>query len=163
LRNSSEGTNAAAQGKVLSLINAKHTPRVSAAFLQPATPTLCAAGNSTGARPLRVFEPLLRRPFYDLTSFLHFSPYSRLLQGNEQLTMAAGFDELVDFLLSEIALCGVQGMPDPLHHFFFLFTQLSIFFMSVHSSLSVAAACCNSLFHDGCSLRQYRIAGEPYR
>jgi hypothetical protein len=33
--------------------------------------------------------------------------------------MAAGFDELVDFLLSEIALCGVQGMPDPLHHFFF--------------------------------------------
>jgi hypothetical protein len=24
--------------------------------------------------------------------------------------MAAGFDELIDFLLSEIALCGTQGM-----------------------------------------------------
>lgn len=54
--------------------------------------------------------------------------------------MTAGFDELVDYLLSEVALCGVQGMSDPLHHFFFWFTRLSIFFMSVHSSLSLASS-----------------------
>jgi hypothetical protein len=41
--------------------------------------------------------------------------------------MAAGFDELLDYLLSEIALCGVQGMPDPLHHFFFLFCSIEHF------------------------------------
>lgn len=30
--------------------------------------------------------------------------------------MARGVDELVDFLLSEIALCGVQGMHDSRYH-----------------------------------------------
>jgi hypothetical protein len=48
-----------------------------------------------------------------------------LLQGDGQLTMAAGFDELLDYLLSEIALCGVQGMPDSLRRFFFFLFLLN--------------------------------------
>jgi hypothetical protein len=83
-----------------------------------------------------------------------------LLQGNEQLTMAAGFDDLVDYLLSEIALCGVQGMSDPLHHFFFFFVYSIEHFLRVCAPTLVG---CISPSHCSCSLRQDRLAGEPCR
>jgi hypothetical protein len=74
--------------------------------LAAAKPTY-STENSTHRLP--AFESQRRHLYDALGPIDSFFPLYRSRKGEGRRVMATGFDEVIDFLLSEIALCGTEG------------------------------------------------------